>query len=205
MKIYKSAATFAAILALLFLCACQRTPLEAPPPPEPARSEAGSVAISFDFNRQSGYASNQYAVWIEDNQGNFITTLYATRHTAAGGYKQRPDSIPLWVERSDLANMTRVDAITGPTPQVISHSYIWDCRGAGGGPVPDGTYRFFVEGSLRWKNRVLFTGEIEVGGDAATVEAKAEYFYEGSVDQPALDASAEENSMIPSVTATYTP
>ncbi len=205
MKTQKYAAILAAILALLFLCSCQASVPEAPPPPEPARSEAGSVAISFDFNSQTGYASNQYAVWIEDGSGNFIKTLYATRYTANGGYALRPDSIPQWVERSGLANMDNVDAISGPTPQSGTTSYIWDCTGSDGTPVPDGTYKFFVEGSLRWKNRVLYTGDIEVSGAASSVEAAAEYFYEGADDQPALDASAEENNMIPSVKAIYTP
>ena len=200
MQTQKYAAILAAILALLFLCACQTTPLEAPPPPEAARSEAGGVVIGFEFNRQSGYASNQYAVWIEDGGGNFIKTLYATRFTANGGYKQRPDSIPLWVERSGLANMDNVDAIAGPTLQSGSYGYVWDCTDADGTPVPCGIYRFFVEGSLRWRNRVLYSGEIEVGGAAATIEATSEYG-----DQPALDASAEENNMILSVKAEYTP
>lgn len=202
MKTYKSAAVLTTILALVFLCACAG----GAPPQSPPSGDASGVEISFEFNRQSGYASNQFAVWIEDGSGNFIKTLYATRYTSNGGYKQRPDSIPQWVERSGLANMDSVDAITGPTPQSGAVSYIWDCTDANGAPVPAGIYKFFIEGSLRWKNRVLYSGAIEVGGEASDIESLTiQPFYEGSDDQPALDMSAEENNMIQSVTAKYVP
>ena len=54
---------------------------------------SGEVIISFNFERQSGWASNQFAIWIEDMDGNYINTLYATAWTANGGYASRPDSI----------------------------------------------------------------------------------------------------------------
>ncbi len=196
-------ALIATLLALALLCACAGGGAASPVSPPPG--EASGVVISFDFARQSGYASNQFAVWIEDAGGNYIKTLYATRYTASGGYKNRPDSIPLWVERSDPANMADVDAVTGPTPKAGEQSFIWDCTDASGAPVPAGTYKYFVEGSLRWKNRVLYSGEIGVGGGAAESEAQAEYFYEASEDQPALDASAVESGMIGAVRAVYAP
>ena len=60
-------------------------------------SISGEVIISFDYERISGSASNQLAVWIEDMSGNLIRTLYATAWTADGGYTMRPDSIALWI------------------------------------------------------------------------------------------------------------
>ena len=79
-----------------------------------AGSQGSAVIVSFDNEKQSGYASNQFVVWIEDLNGTLIQTLYATKYTAKGGYKNRPDSIPLWVEKSDLASMSAVavDAIS---------------------------------------------------------------------------------------------
>jgi len=41
----------------------------------------GTLEISFDFKRQGTIASNQYAVWIEDDKGKLIKTLYVTRYT----------------------------------------------------------------------------------------------------------------------------
>jgi hypothetical protein len=193
--------TIAALLLLSFVgCAAG----DQAPPTSPA---SDAVIVSFDYAKQSGHASNQFAVWIEDVDGHYIQTLYATRFTANGGYANRPDSIPAWVAKSDLPSMTRAeaDAITGATPKSGTLSYIWDLTDKNGDAVAPGAYQFFVEGSLRWKNRVVYSGVIEVGGAAADAEASVEFIYEASADQSALDDAAPENAMIGPVTAAFIP
>lgn len=54
------------------------------------------LTISFDFQR-GGIASSQYAIWIENEEGKLVRTLYATSFTAKGGYEYRRDAIPFWV------------------------------------------------------------------------------------------------------------
>jgi len=165
----------------------------------------GEVVVGFDFVRQSGHASNQFAVWIEDLEGNYVKTLYATRYTVNGGYRDRPDSIAVWVERVGLAGMTDVDTITGPTPQTGRLAYAWDLTDSEGEAVPAGTYVFMVEGTLRWKNRVLYAGEIMIGAEGMSAEAEAEFVYEGAQNQPELSGESPENGMISSVNAVYAP
>jgi hypothetical protein len=167
--------------------------------------EQGALTVTFDYETQSGRAGNQFAVWIEDAEGNLVKTLYATDFTANGGYAYRPESIPLWVEKSSLASMTQseVDAVTGTTPKSGTLSYAWDLSDANGDAVPPGAYGFFVEVSLRWKNRVLFSGIVEAGGASTAVKASAEYFYEASDDQVALSGDSRENAMIGEVTASW--
>ena len=169
--------------------------------------ESGVLTITFDYEKQSGHASNQFAVWIEDMDGNYVKTLYATRYTANGGYKNRPDSIFLWVEKSELASMEKsdVDALTSATPKEGALSYVWDLTDKNGDEVTPGEYRFFVEGSLRWKNRVLYTGVVDISGTAVTVQGEAEYIYESSNGQPVLTAEASENNMVNGVTASWEP
>lgn len=60
---------------------------------------SGKVEIKFNYEKRAGIASNQFAVWIEDEDGNFIKTLYVTRFTGNGGYKKRPDALPLWSKK----------------------------------------------------------------------------------------------------------
>lgn len=187
------------LMMLLTVGCSQTTPAAA------QDAQNGLLTVTFDFQKQSGYASNQFAVWIENEDGSFIKTLYATRFTAKGGYRDRPDAIRHWVECSKLQNMTEADALTGATPKSGTLSYSWDMTDAKGARVPDGTYRFCVEGTLRWKNSVLFTGEIETGKNAASVEAAADYHYEASADQAALTDESSEHGMIGPVTAQYTP
>jgi hypothetical protein len=168
---------------------------------------SGEMAITLDFVRQSGSASNQYAVWIEDSDGNLITSLYASQWTARGGYMTRPDSIALWVAKSDLASMTEseVDAVSGATPQTGAQTYTWDLTNTDGNVVLPGEYRFFVEGTLRWRNYVLFSGEIMLGDSPVVVKADAEFIYEAAGRYGALTGNSPENAMIGSVQASYVP
>jgi hypothetical protein len=98
-----------------------------------------------------------------------------------------------------------VDAIAGATPKAGAQTYTWDLTDTDGNTVPPGEYWFIVEGSLRWKNRVLYSGVINIGGEATTAEALAEYTYEVSDDQPALSSESIENDMITAVKADFAP
>lgn len=139
-----------------------------------AGSEAGQLEITFDFKRGTpisqgmGLASAQYAVWIEDNSGKLVKTVYVTSYTATGGFLDRPESIPVWVSKAKPAQLSKsqIDAISGATVMRDgTRYYTWDCRDDSGNLVPAGTYRFFVEGSYSWSSKVLFSGTVTVGGN----------------------------------------
>ena len=164
---------FAALALALLLCtACAK---EAPPPAIPP-STPGTVTISFDFERQKGYSTNQYAVWIGTQDETVVKTLFATKFTAEGGYKKRPSSLSDWVSRAVRTGITDPDAVAGATPKSGPVSYVWDCTDEQGKAVSAGTYKFFIEytfrvgegstgGHVEW-------GEIEVGGADVTAEAQ---------------------------------
>jgi len=152
------------------------------------------VEVSFDFTRQGGIASNQFVVWIEDAQGQYVRTLYATRWTAIGGWRRRESSIPQWVRQSGLAgrNQAHIDALAGPTPRTGTIRHVWDGRNYAGQPVPPGEYRVFVEASLRWENRVVYTAAIRLG-ETGRVNATPEFFGDRT----------QERGMIGPVTVTF--
>jgi hypothetical protein len=77
--------------------------------------------------------------------------------------------------------------------------------GVSGEAAAPGSYSFFVEGSLRWKNRVIYAGVITIGGEPVTVQAEAEFFYEASNGRPASSDASPEIGMIGAVTASYIP
>lgn len=180
---------------------------DSPAEPDPPVIVSGEVVITFDYVRQSGSASNQFAVWIENMNGDIVKNIYATQWTANGGYRTRPDSIAIWAERSGLASMqnSEVDAVSGATPRTDTLTYIWDLTGVDGETVPSGNYMFFVEGTLRWKNFVLYSGVIEISDRPITVQANAEFTYESSDRYGALTAESPENDMIHAVTASFEP
>jgi hypothetical protein len=139
---------------------------------------AQTVEISFDYTHQGGFGSNQFALWIENAQGQYVKTLYATRFTASGGYAKRPQSIPDWVRQSGLADMSKnqVDALTGATPRTGALSYRWDGTDQAGTALPPGEYRVFLEASLRNEYRVLYSAPVQLGASSGPVEIQPRYF-----------------------------
>jgi hypothetical protein len=136
-----------------------------------------AAELTFSFTRQSGSASNQFAVWIENTQGQHIKTIYATRYTAAGGWQRRASSIPMWVRQSGLSGMTsgQVDALTGATPRTGTLTYTWDGTDSSGAAVPAGNYVIILEGTLRWENQVYYRAPIRLGQGTSSVQVNVEY------------------------------
>ncbi len=163
----------------------------------PAVDSKGQVEISFDYKHRKGIASNQYAVWIENSEGEYIKTLFVTSFTAGGGWKSRPDALPVWVEKSGLSekNAETVDAFTGATPKSGRQTYIWDCTDENGQTVDDGEYNFFIEGTIYWQDAVIYSGTLSIGGEENTVQAEAEFTTE----------EAQKSDMITGVEAVYKP
>ena len=168
---------------------------------------SGEVVISFDFVKQTGSASNQFAVWIETLDGKLVKTLYATDWTVKGGYKTRPDSLFLWAQRSNIERMTeeQIDAISSATPDTGSQTFKWDLTNDEGDPVVPGEYSFVVEGTMRWKNFVVYYGNITIGDTPSTVIAERADVYQASDDYEELTEDSTENSMIGPVAAVFTP
>jgi len=137
-------------------------------PAQTALPQAPAAEVSFNFTRQGGPASNQFAVWVEDAAGQYIKTLYATRWTAVGGWQRRPTSIPVWVSRSNLGEKTsgQLDAVSGATGQTGRRTFTWNGTDSGGSLVPPGNYVIYVEGTLRWENQVMFRSTFSVGQGA---------------------------------------
>ncbi len=138
---------------------------------------AGTVAVALDFVERKTYSSNQFAIWIEDLEGNFVKTVYVTRFTADGGYKKREDSVPVWVSKShiDSASKKEIDAISGATPKSGSLMYIWDLTDQNGQKVAAGEYKFFVETTVYKESQSVHTGVIDISGEAMTAVAEADY------------------------------
>ena len=155
-----------------------------------AAAQQAAAEVSLTFTRQSGAASNQFAVWVETAAGQYIKTLYATRWTAAGGWQRRPTSIPVWVSRSALSEKTRgqVDAVSGATGQTGRRTFVWDGTDSTGRPVLPGNYVIFIEGTLRWENQVLHRAPITIGQGPALAEVSIEFTGDSTAERGMLSA-----------------
>jgi hypothetical protein len=155
------------------------------------------VEISLVFHRRGGVASNQFAVWIEDGDGKLVKTLFVTHFTADGGWEDRPDALATWVERSGLGAGTAqtADAYSGATPQTGRQTYVWDCTDESGQAVPAGDYHVLAEGTIFWKDAVLYDGVIAIGGGESTAQVRVHF----TTDE------AMKSDMLTGVEAEYTP
>ncbi len=116
------------------------------------------VTVSFDYNKVSRSASNQFAVWVTDKDGKFIKTLYVTKFTASGGYNKRPDSLPLWSKAHSKAGL---DAVTKATPDSSKVVCSWDFTDINGQSVSKGDeYFLYIEATTYMKDNVLYKAAI---------------------------------------------
>ncbi|MCC2820226.1 DUF2271 domain-containing protein [Lachnoclostridium pacaense] len=164
---------------------------------EGAAAFRGQLTVELNFTRGATIASSQYAVWVENDAGQLVKTLYVSGFTAGGGYAFREDAVPTWVTKAKPDEMAdaEIDAISGATPQSGIQRYTWDGTDETGAAVTDGTYHIYVEGTLYWSSTVLFSGDIEWGGSPQSITLTAAYTEENTT---------ENRDMLTNVTAAYT-
>ncbi|MGP7816568.1 DUF2271 domain-containing protein [Niallia sp. 01092] len=164
----------------------------------PEVTTLGLVDIHYQLYHLNRLASNQIAIWIEDNNGNYIKTLRASSFTANGGYKKRPESHPEWREAANLENASEeeIQRVSLPEQETGMHVVYWDCTDASGQPVQPGTYVYKIEGNILWENRVIYSGEISVGSEQNQKDATAEYIPENA---------KSEGTLLESVSAGFAP
>ena len=145
-------------------------------------AKANSLEVSFNYQRQQGPGSNQYAVWIENEKGEVVKTLFVTSFTTKGrtrgneqlmrGYIKRPACVPTWIKAAKANDLTdqQLDAITGATPQASgTQTFTWDFTDQQGKAVQKGTYKVFVEATLFNASTITYSGSFSTQDKAGSV------------------------------------
>ncbi|MDR0546864.1 MAG: DUF2271 domain-containing protein [Dysgonamonadaceae bacterium] len=153
------------------------------------------LKINVDYEKQPGHGSNQWAVWIEDNEGCIVKTLFVTRFTADGGYIPRPSCTPLWVSKALPDNLSQeaIDAFSGATPSSGIQTYVWDITDADGHAVAKGNYAIRVEATLYGESEVVYKAPISIGNKEWTLMLEPFYTSDDNTNR----------NMIRSVSADY--
>jgi len=138
-------------------------------------AKAMSLEVKFDYQKQAGPGSNQYAVWIENEKGEVVKTLFVTSYTTKGrtrpgeepmrGYVKRPNCVPAWVKASKAAAQSdqQLDAVTGATPKASgTQTFTWNFTDQQGRFVPQGTYKVFIEATLYQASDIIYSGTFSV-------------------------------------------
>ncbi|MCB9224957.1 MAG: DUF2271 domain-containing protein [Crocinitomicaceae bacterium] len=109
----------------------------------------GLLTFSFTQTAHTSYVGtkNVLAVWIEDNNGNFVKSL--ARYAGSG----TSDHLPTWAVNSGGSSWNcmssacnTVDAVTGPTLSSFStRSFAWNGADVNETVVADGTYKVLIE------------------------------------------------------------
>ena len=133
--------------------------------------KTNTLEVTFNYQKQAGPGSNQYAVWIENEKGEFVKTLFVTSYTTKGrarggeqptrGYIVRPACVPVWVKTSKAEEKTdqQLDAVTGAIPQISgTQTFTWDFTDEQGKAIPQGTYKVKVEATLIFDSDIIYTG-----------------------------------------------
>ena len=147
-----------------------------------SKGNAKTLEVSFDYQKQPGPGSNQYAAWIENEKGDVVKTLFVTSYTTKGrvrgneqpmrGYVKRPNCVPTWVKASKASEKTdqELDAVTGATPQAGGkQTFSWDFTDQQGKKVKDGKYCVKVEATLYQASTILYTGNFSTKDKAGNI------------------------------------
>ena len=122
------------------------------------------VEVEFEYKAMSGFASNQFALWVENADGEVVKTLFVTDFTGVKrGYKKREQSLNNWVAVAKPVQMsdTEIDAISGATPKSGVQHFVWDFTDSQGKKVPNGKYLIKLEATLYQGSNVIYTGAVD--------------------------------------------
>ena len=151
--------------------------------PAMAQTKKGkTLEVSFNYQKQAGPGSNQYAVWIENEKGEVVKTLFVTSFTTKGrvrgneqpmrGYVKRPNCVPTWVKtvKAESLSDQQLDGVTGATPQANGkQTFTWDFTDLQGKKVKDGKYCVKVEATLYQASSIVYTGSFSSKDKAGSV------------------------------------
>ena len=164
---------YKAILSLIALMLIAGTALAE----SDAAAEYSGIEITFTYQRGTTIASNQLAVWVEDEEGAVVKTLLVTDFTAGRrGYRNRTMSLPVWVASADPESMTNqeIDALSAATPRPGELVYVWDFTNETGEKVSEGIYTIHVEGTFYWESDVLYSAVIDTAQLAEEIAVEME-------------------------------
>jgi hypothetical protein len=160
----------------------------------PETPVAGKLQISYLVS-SSVDGSRFTAIWLENEGGELVKTLFASTELAQGAFTVEGDICPDWIKKShwEKATQAEVDAVSGPTPTAGSGSFTFDLKKLG---ISPGVYVFFMQVHIHDNYNILYKGTIRVGQEPA--EAKVEVLY-----SPTRYEAAED--LVRDVSVRFTP
>ncbi|MCL2801544.1 MAG: hypothetical protein FWD28_07300 [Treponema sp.] len=85
---------------------------------EPGDHWQGRMKLFLFFSMRK---TPQFAIWIENNQGDYISTVFATGKSAKNNWQSapkegRPETLPVWNHKRQI-NLDQIDIVSSATPK----------------------------------------------------------------------------------------
>jgi hypothetical protein len=129
---------------------------------------AGRLDVSFVYLPPTSIEPSYHtAIWLEDEHGALVKTLYVTNDLSSSEY-QVGEACPDWVKQAHWESVSRpdVDAVTGPTPHVGAGSRTFDLAALG---IAPGRYQFKLQVHITDAYNILYRGTLVVGDASSEV------------------------------------
>lgn len=173
-----------------------------PSPPEILRyqTDSGGAALEIHFQRGGQHNHPLMVFWLEDEDGNYIRTLYIASSIGKGVFRygakgeghwmpgeiQRPASLPYWAHKRGVKNelgnyipspaMPMPDAVTGPTPK---RNFV--LQSSAGSTAPE-RFKVMMEINQTWDFNDYWTSGKFPGNDEYLTSCQPALVYEALVD-----------------------
>ena len=137
---------------------------------ETVLAEGERVVIMFHLGFMDELAP-QTGLWIEDDKGNFVKTLYVSGFS--GYAKEKQINLFDWAKKSEF----ETDGMTAASVDWGKHTYVWDLTDRDGKRVNNGTYRVHIEAA--WWPSMKYGrtfAEIRIGDAPGEVSVAKEPF-----------------------------
>lgn len=138
----------------------------------PAGPVAGELRVTYLVSPED--SSRFTAVWLENEAGELVKTLFVSTELAQGAFTVEGDICPDWIKKShwEKATQAEVDAVSGPTPTAGEGTLSVDLKKYG---ISPGVYFFCMQIHIHDNYNILYKGKIHLGEEPA--EVQPEVFY----------------------------
>jgi hypothetical protein len=142
--------------------------------PDPDKPAKGFLDVTLTLNEVKGIQpSYQTVIWLEDDQGRYLQTLYVSEYLSFGGFHDSTICTS-WSKKVkwDGTPPAVFDLVTAATPEIGEKTFRFDCTTHG---IKPGTYRFNVQTHLLEKYNITYTGRIAIGSKETEQMAQVAY------------------------------
>lgn len=158
------------------------------------------TALTIQFDKGKEHNHPVFAVWLADENGNYIQTLYVSESVGKGTYNrvdrkvgkwqsgviQRPATVPYWAHQRNVLNKfgtymptpenAVVDAYTGATPP---SSFVLNCKTE---TKLNGKYKVMVELNQTWDWNEYWTNSLYPNDKEYKTSCQPALVYEALID-----------------------